>query len=58
MFLGEAVLKICSKLTGEHPCRSAITISCKATVASICMFLSWVESSCLFAVILHMKTLF
>ena len=24
VFLGKAVLKICSKFTGEHPCRSAI----------------------------------
>ena len=26
MFLGKAVLKICSKFTGEHPCRRAISI--------------------------------
>ena len=26
MFLGKAVLKICSKFTGEHPCQSAISI--------------------------------
>ena len=26
VFLGKAVLKICSKFTGEHPCRSAISI--------------------------------
>ena len=26
MFLGKGVLKICSKFTGEHPCRSAILI--------------------------------
>ena len=26
MFLGKGVLKICSKLTGEHPCRSVISI--------------------------------
>ena len=26
MFLGKAVLKICSKFTGEHTCRSAISI--------------------------------
>ena len=24
MFLGKGVLKICSKFTGEHPCRNAI----------------------------------
>ena len=27
MFLGNGVLKICSKFTGEHPCRSAISIN-------------------------------
>ena len=26
LFLGKGVLKICSKLTGEHPCRIAISI--------------------------------
>ena len=26
VFLGKAVLKICRKFTGEHPCRSAISI--------------------------------
>ena len=26
MSLGKAVLKICSKFTGEHPCQSAISI--------------------------------
>ena len=26
MFLGKGVLKICSKSTGEHPCRSEISI--------------------------------
>ena len=31
VFLGKGVLKICSKFTGEHPCRSAILISCKVT---------------------------
>ena len=27
MFLGKAVLKICSKFTGEHPCRGAILMA-------------------------------
>ena len=27
VFLGKIVLKICSKITGEHPCRSAISIN-------------------------------
>ena len=26
VFLGEVALKICSKFTGEHPCRSEISI--------------------------------
>ena len=26
VFLGKGALKICSKFTGEHPCRSAISI--------------------------------
>ena len=26
MFLGKVVLKICSKFTGEHPCRTAISV--------------------------------
>ena len=26
MFLGKGVLKICRKATGEHPCRSVISI--------------------------------
>ena len=26
VFLGKGVLKICMKFTGEHPCRSAISI--------------------------------
>ena len=26
VFLGKGVLKICSKFTGEHPCRNAISI--------------------------------
>ena len=26
MFLGNGVLKICGKFTGEHPCRSVISI--------------------------------
>ena len=26
MFLRKVVLKICSKFTGEHPCRSAISV--------------------------------
>ena len=32
VFLGKVVLKICSKFTGEHPCRSAISIKLLATL--------------------------
>ena len=36
MFLGKGVLKICSKFTGEHPCRSVISIKllCKVAMCS------------------------
>ena len=32
VFLGKDVLKICSNFTGEHPCQSAIWISCFAAL--------------------------
>ena len=40
VFLGKGFLKICSKFTGEHPCRSAISIKLKfATLLfEICNF--------------------
>ena len=31
-FLGKGVLRICSKFTGEHPCRSAISIKLQANL--------------------------
>ena len=31
VFLGQGVLKICSKFTGGHPCRSAISIKLQIT---------------------------
>ena len=31
LFLGKGVLKICSKFTGEHPCRSAISIKLQSS---------------------------
>ena len=36
VFLGKGALKICSKFTGEHPCRSAI---------SICKFAAYFQST-------------
>ena len=40
MFLKKGVLKICSKFTGEHPCRSGISInySCSEISLKTCMF--------------------
>ena len=32
VFLEKDVLKICSRFTGEHPCRSAISIKLQATL--------------------------
>ena len=32
VFIGKAVLKICSKFAGEHPCRSLISIKLLATL--------------------------
>ena len=32
MFLGKGVLKICSKFTGEHPCRSMISIKLRGKI--------------------------
>ena len=34
-FLGKVVLKICSKFTGEHPCRSAISIKLQSNFIEI-----------------------
>ena len=38
MFLGKGVLKICSKFTGEHPCRSAISIKLQGNHTSAWVF--------------------
>ena len=35
VFLGESVLKICSKFTEEHPCRSAISIKLQSNFIEI-----------------------
>ena len=37
VFLEKAVLKICSKFTGEHPCRSAISIKLQSDVIEIAL---------------------
>ena len=38
MFLGKGVLKICSKFTGEHPCRSAVSIYLQCSVIEIALW--------------------
>ena len=35
VFLGKCVLKICSKFTGEHPCRSVISIKLQSNFIEI-----------------------
>ena len=35
LFLGKGVLKICSKLTGEHPCRGLILIKLQSNFVKI-----------------------
>ena len=62
VFLGKDVLKICSKFTGEHPCRSAISITL------LCIFFiykvdTYIQSTlrtppggCFWILVLHAKT--
>ena len=37
MFFGKGVLKICSKFTGEHPCRSVISIKLQSNFIEIAL---------------------
>ena len=37
MFSGKGVLKICSKFTGEHPCRSVISIKLQSNFIEIAL---------------------
>ena len=37
VFLGKSVLKMCSKFTGEHPCRSAISIKLQSNFIEIAL---------------------
>ena len=48
VFLGKGVLEICSKFTGEHPCRSAISIKLlcnfiKMTLGHGCSPVNWLH---------------
>ena len=38
MFLGKGALKICSKFTEEHPCRSAISIKLQSNFIEITLW--------------------
>ena len=38
VFLGKGVLKICSKFTGEHPCRSLISIKLQSNFIEITLW--------------------
>ena len=38
VFLGKSVLKICSKFTGEHPCRSVIKLLYIGTPMESCFW--------------------
>ena len=37
VFVGKGVLKLCSKFTGEHPCRSAISIKLQSNFIEIAL---------------------
>ena len=37
VFLGKGVLKICSKFTGEHPCRSEISVKLQSNFIEIAL---------------------
>ena len=41
MLLGKGVLKLCSKVTGEHPCRSAISIKLQSNFIEITLRHGW-----------------
>ena len=41
VFLGKGVLKICSRFTGEHPCRSAISIKLQCNFIEIALRHGW-----------------
>ena len=38
VFLGKGVLKICSRFTGEHPCRSVISIKLQSNFIKITLW--------------------
>ena len=52
VFLGKGVLKICSKFTGEHPCRSLISIKLQSNWAWVFLL----KSCCIFSEHLFLGT--
>ena len=55
VFLGKGVLKICSKFTGEHPCRSAISIKLQNTSGWLLFEICFVEKA--FSVLSLLKSI-
>ena len=47
VFLGKGVLKICDKFTGEHPCRSAISIKLLCNFIQIALRHGWSPVNCM-----------
>ena len=58
VFLGKGVLKICCKFTGEHPCRSAISIKFQSNFIEIALWhgCSFVNLLHIFRTPFHKKT--
>ena len=48
VFLGKDALEICSKFTGEHPCRSVISIKLQSNVIEITL-----RHGCSLVILLH-----
>ena len=45
VFLKKGVLKICSKFTGEHPCRNAISINRTLAWVFSCKFAAYLQKT-------------
>ena len=52
VFLGKGVLKICSKFTGEHPCKSVISIKLLCYIFSDHLFIRTLMEGCLYEYII------
>ena len=56
VFLENAVLKICSKFTGEHPCRSGISINFRSNLIEIAFRHGCSVNFCIFSEKLFLRT--